>query len=294
MQPYGQQAAVPQPQQQWQSGNGSTGQQQQGSTTTQTTTTTTQTRLIAQQAQLAYAMTPQPVQWPYAATPQQVQLNNSQAQSAYQYPAQQQMMPMQAAPPTPAVQQADYSHLMKDAPAEAPVNNQLTTTSTTTSGKVVSSVESMIATLNLCPLRCRWYAMDDGHGYICACGMNHVPQDLIDQWTRNPQFRPSVLWVNKVKETFDLFIRGDAVSFSAHPPEIDLWQPMHKQHRDFIAQCAQVRQLPASVNRDQGCKCTHEMQSTGNLRPATAENAFMHANMQRSRPKNSGYGFGFN
>ncbi|KAK0258534.1 hypothetical protein LTR91_009690 [Friedmanniomyces endolithicus] len=320
MQPYGQQAVVPQPQQQWQSGNASTGEQQQGSTTTQTTITTTQTRLIAQQAQHAYAMTPQPMQWPYAATPQQVQFNNLQAQSAYQYPAQQQTMQTQAAPPTPAVQQADYSHLMKEAPTGAPVNNQQSNSFTTTSGtqtlqyadqgvggqarqaaeangqgqQFEMQVQTMIAAMGICPSQYRWYLAP--MGYLCAGGNHHIDNEEVDKWAKNQRYRPHVKLVNTWDDPnlpFDPYV-GPLSVLMAHPPEVDFWQPMHQRHRDFMQQAIRAGFGPSGNPGDIVCKCMAGMRIPGPEERAMARNDEMRARLYGHTAGNFGYGFGRN
>ncbi|KAK0262842.1 hypothetical protein LTR91_024993 [Friedmanniomyces endolithicus] len=321
MQPYGQQAAIPQPQQQWQSGNPSTTQQQQGSTTTQTTTTTTQTRLIAQQAQHAYAMTPQPMQWPHAATPQQVQFNNLQAQSAYQYPAQQQAMQTQAAPPTPAVEQADYGHLMKDAPKDAPANDQQLVLSTATTGvqtlqyadqgvggqarqaaeangqgqQFEMQVQTMITAMGFCPSQYRWYS--DKDGYLCAGGNHAISHEHIDIWARDPRFTPHLYMVNTFNDpnaSFDPYTGRPVCLRSAHPPNVDLWQPMHKQHRDFMEQVKRLGMGHAGSSGDDECVCMNNMRSLGPSGTAQMRNADMRAQMYGHTAGNFGYGFGYN
>ncbi|KAK0355225.1 hypothetical protein LTR91_024980 [Friedmanniomyces endolithicus] len=322
MQPYGQQAAVPQPQQQWQSGNPSTAQQQQGSTTTQTTTTTTQTRLIAQQAQHAYAMTAQPMQWPYAATPQQVQFNNLQAQSAYQYPAQQQAMPIQPVPPAPVVQQADYSHLMKDPPKEAPVNNQQSTSLTTTTGtqtlqyadqgvggqarqaadangqgqQFETQVQTMIAAMGICPSRYRWYST--AGGYLCGGGNHKIGHDEIDKWAKNQRYRPRVALVNTWNDP-DLPVDpyGGPISLTlVHPPQVDFWQPMHTQHRNTVTYALRAGfAAPALEDRpDNSCKCMDGVPSMGHEEQEMAKNNERRARMNGYTAGNFGYGFGHN
>ncbi|KAK1074908.1 hypothetical protein LTR74_000752 [Friedmanniomyces endolithicus] len=320
MQPYGQQAAVPQPQQQWQSGNGSTGQQQQGSTTTQTTTTNTQTRLIVQQAQHAYAMTPQPVQWPYAATPQQVQFNNLQAQSAYQYPAQQQGMQIQAVPPTPAVQQVDYSHLMKEAPTEAPVNNLQMTLSTTTVGtqtlqyadqgvggqarqtaeangqgqQFETRVQTMIAAMGICPSHYRWYSTP--LAYLCGGGNHMIGHDEIDKWARNQLYRPKVSLVNTWHDPnlpVDPY-EGPMLLNLLHPPEVDFWQPMHMQHRNTVNYALRAGMCSKGDHLDSACKCMAGVPAMGHEDRMMAENAERRARMHGHTAGNFGYGFGHN
>ncbi|TKA65144.1 hypothetical protein B0A55_09880 [Friedmanniomyces simplex] len=259
----GDQAVVPQQQQQWQSANGSTGQQQQqASTTSQTVTTTMQARYIAQQTPYSYAMTPQPMQYSYARTPQPVQYESSQAQSAYQYPAQQ----IQAAPPTPAIQEADYNYLMMDAPPEAPIPAQKSSASTTTmtqtlhyegsgSGgqarqaaeakgqgeKFESKVQTMIAAMGICPSNYRWYPFPGG--YICAGGNHIIPDGEVDMWARNQNYRPQATLVNTWQDPnapFDPYSGRVMLLQSQHPPEVDLWQPMHSQHRRFMKQAARA------------------------------------------------------
>ncbi|KAK3643058.1 hypothetical protein LTR56_010432 [Elasticomyces elasticus] len=199
--------------------------------------------------------TPQPV----PQTPQPVQYGSgSQAQSS----SSQAMTTQQQAPHTPG---PNYSHLYKSpapatpAPVPAPVTTNSTTTTqtqtlqyegSTTGGQshqVAASqgqtqqfetkVQTMIASLGACPSNYQWYHTDDG--YLCAGGNHEIHYMEIDKWQRNSRYRPKVQLVNTLDDPnspFDPFFGGPTQGLMVHPPNVDLWQPMHALHHRFMVE----------------------------------------------------------
>ncbi|KAK5715593.1 hypothetical protein LTR15_010238 [Elasticomyces elasticus] len=278
MQPFGQQAMIPQQQQQWQyPGTPMVQQQQQAATTTQTTTSLRYS--VQQQMPYLYATTPQPVQYQYPQTqqalqygslnsavafgrqqqapqtPQPVQYSSSQAGSSSQAVATQQQ-----APPAPPTLAPNYNHLYKSpAPATpAPVPAATTTTTSNTTTQTLQYQE----------------------------------YSEIDKWQQQPRHKPKVQLVNTWNDPdapFDPYI-GVCHAEAVHPPEVDRWQLMHKQHRLFIAQ-AKMRGMGAP--RESRCRC---MDDAGI--PIVTEEEKQYADAENERLKMRGstignaYGFG--
>ncbi|KAK4890023.1 hypothetical protein LTR27_011242 [Elasticomyces elasticus] len=227
---------------------------------------------------VAYGQQQQPPQ-----TPQPVQYNSgSQAQSS----SSQAMTTQQQAPPAPPTPAPNYSHLYKSpapatpAPVPAPVTTNSTTTTqtqtlqyegSTTGGQshqVAASqgqtqqfetqVQTMIASLDACPSNYQWYHTEQG--YLCAGGNHAIRYEEIDMWQRNPRYKPQVQLVNTFDDPnapFDPFLGRQAEAFDMHPPQVDLWQPMHALHRRFMLECR--RRDMASHYGGVRCACADEL-----------------------------------
>ncbi|KAK0270648.1 hypothetical protein LTS00_016884 [Friedmanniomyces endolithicus] len=227
-------------------------------------------------------------------------------------------MQTEAVPPTPAVQQADYSHLMKSAPKEAPVNNQQSTLSTATTGtqtlqyaghevggqarqaaeangqgqQFETQVQTMIAAMGICPSQYGWYSARKG--YLCAGGNHHIGNEEDDKWARNQRYRPQVKLVNTWDDPslpFDPH-GGHFLLESAHPPEVDFWQPMHQQHRVFMQQAIRAGFHPSSAA--DVCQCMAGLPVPNAEEQAIIKGEERRARMQGHTAGNFGYGFGYN
>ncbi|KAK5731744.1 hypothetical protein LTR17_011094 [Elasticomyces elasticus] len=261
---------------------------------------------FGQQQQQPVPQTPQPVQY---GTGSQAQSSSSQAITT------QQQAP--SAPPTPA---PNYSHLYKSpapsTPAPVPAATTTTTSNTTTqtlqyegstaggqSHQVAASqgqtqqfetqVQTLIASLGVCPRNFTWYHAEKG--YICAGGNHFIKYSEIDKWQKEPRHKPRVELVNTWNDPdapFDPYIAGGVAHVEpVHPPEVDRWQLMHRQHRMFIAQ-ARMRGF-AAESRETRCRC---MDDAGI--PTMTEEATRLSDARNERLKMHGstvgnaYGFG--
>ena len=220
-----------------------------------------------------------------------------------------------------AVEQADYGHLMKDAPKDAPANDQQLVLSTATTGvqtlqyadqgvggqarqaaeangqgqQFEMQVQTMITAMGFCPSQYRWYS--DKDGYLCAGGNHAISHEHIDIWARDPRFTPHLYMVNTFNDpnaSFDPYTGRPVCLRSAHPPNVDLWQPMHKQHRDFMEQVKRLGMGHAGSSGDDECVCMNNMRSLGPSGTAQMRNADMRAQMYGHTAGNFGYGFGYN
>ncbi|KAK3654138.1 hypothetical protein LTR56_004192 [Elasticomyces elasticus] len=248
-------------------------------------------------------------------TPQPVQHGSSQAQSSSSHA----MTTQQQAPPAPPTPAANYSHLYKSpapatpAPVPAPVTTNSTTTTqtqtlqyegSTTGGQshqVAASqgqtqqfetqVQTMIASLGACPSNYQWYHTEDG--YLCAGGNHEIHYMEIDKWQRNPRYRPKVQLVNTFDDpnvAFDPFT-GPTHGLMVHPPNVDLWQPMHALHRRFMVELRRrnFRTAYGGIR----CACCDELGIRENTRRGT-EAGLRHADMLKMHGSTGGaYGAGF-
>ncbi|KAK5697467.1 hypothetical protein LTR97_007605 [Elasticomyces elasticus] len=247
-------------------------------------------------------------------TPQPVQYGSgSQAQSS----SSQAMTTQQQAPPAPPTLAPNYNHLYKSpapaTPAPVPAATTTTTSNTTTqtlqyqgsttggqfhqvaasqgqTQQFETQVQTLITSLGVCPRNFGWYHAEKG--YICAGGNHFTEYSEIDKWQQQPRHKPKVQLVNTWNDPdapFDPYI-GVCHAEAVHPPEVDRWQLMHKQHRLFIAQ-AKMRGMGAP--RESRCRCIDDAGI-----PIVTEEEKQHTDAENERLKMRGstvgnaYGFG--